>query len=204
MKQHILLIIISFCLLSCNNNKVKLNEPSVMEQGGDFIDDFPHLKFSGIPIAGTLTSFESKLLQKDFTISKSPESKKLPRGRKAYLGYFGGQDAEVIVDFLPDNNDWVYSVSAYVLCMSDEDAINKFNFYIQKMIRDYPYYISEGDNEYEKSFMIIDPQGDEPQVGDPVLGITSISIKAGPIETQYYIEISYNDIKGAEKAGLLN
>lgn len=203
MKQYLVLITISFFLLSCNY-QTKSNTPSALEQEQDFTDKVPHLKFCGIPIAGTITVFESKFLQKDFTISKSPESRNLPTGRKAYIGNYGGQDAEIVVDFLPDKNNWVYSVTASVLCMSVQDAINKFNFYVQKIIRDYPYYISEGDNEYEKSFLIIDPQGDEPQEGDPVLGIVSVSIVAGPIETQYYIAISYSDLNGAEKAGLLN
>lgn len=54
-----------------------------------------HLSFMGIPINGTITSFQSKLTQKGFKPSSS--NKYLPLGVRKFEGYFTNKSADVIV-----------------------------------------------------------------------------------------------------------
>ena len=70
-----------------------------------------HMKFMGIELNGTISSFHSKLLAKGMTVS--PLSDKTKSGVRVYDGVFSGEKAEVIVHYNPRTNE-VYAAKALI------------------------------------------------------------------------------------------
>ena len=54
-----------------------------------------HLEFMGIPITGSITSFQSKLIAKGCSVSK--DTNQYPIGIRAFKGIFAGKDCDIIV-----------------------------------------------------------------------------------------------------------
>lgn len=70
-----------------------------------------HLKFMGIPLTGTITSFSTKLKAKGFTVSKY--NKSAPKGVRLFDGTFFGNDASVYVYYDPRTSQ-VYRAKACI------------------------------------------------------------------------------------------
>lgn len=54
-----------------------------------------HLEFMGIPINGSISNFQAKLIAKGCTLDKY--SKELPTGIRGFKGVFAGKDCQIIV-----------------------------------------------------------------------------------------------------------
>lgn len=70
-----------------------------------------HLEFMGIPINGTITSFQTKLQAKGCTLSK--DNNQLPTGNRGFKGVFAGKDCNINV--LYDHKTSLSSPSCYRL-----------------------------------------------------------------------------------------
>lgn len=83
-----------------------------------------HLKFMGIPITGTIATFQTKLIQKGFTLQKAY------RGQspdvKFYKGIFSGNKCQVLVYFNTKSRI-VYKCRVAIECSSREIAEQEFN-----------------------------------------------------------------------------
>ena len=70
-----------------------------------------HMKFMGIPLDGTISNFNSKLLSKGIKVH--PNNSHASTGQKWYVGTFFGEDAEIYVYFNP-KTQIVYRAKAVI------------------------------------------------------------------------------------------
>ena len=70
-----------------------------------------HLKFMGIPLSGTISVFQTKLLAKGLNVS--PQSKQQPNGIRVYDGIFSGENAQIVVWYNPRTQE-VYRAKAII------------------------------------------------------------------------------------------
>lgn len=71
-----------------------------------------HLKFEGIPIDGTITSFQSKLSARGIIVD-NVKSKKAPLGQRVFKGKFQGYNSEITV-YYGRKSRIVYKVEAFI------------------------------------------------------------------------------------------
>lgn len=70
-----------------------------------------HLKFMGIELDGTVSTFQTKLQAKGVTVSR--QNNQYPAGMRAYDGIFSGKKAQIIVWFNPRTKQ-VYRAKAII------------------------------------------------------------------------------------------
>lgn len=84
-----------------------------------------HLKFMGIPINGTITQFQSKLLAKGCTLDRKLNSY-LPVGQRAFKGKFVSNDVDITA-FYDEKTKVVYRVKAIICGVSESIAEQEYN-----------------------------------------------------------------------------
>ena len=93
-----------------------------------------HLKFMGIPINGTITQFQSKLLAKGCTLNRV--SNTLPIGCRAFRGNFIGNKVEIYV-YYDEKTKTVYRTKAVISGTSEDLADQKYNEFKDMLIKKY-------------------------------------------------------------------
>lgn len=86
-----------------------------------------HLKFMGIPLNGTITQFQNKLLGKGVALDRET-NKLLPVGTRAFTGTFSGENASIFV-YYDNKTKIVYRAKAVITCKDKSVAENKLNYY---------------------------------------------------------------------------
>ena len=161
-----------------------------------------HLAFMGIPITGTITSFQSKLLAKGCSVAKG--NNQLPSGIRTFKGVFAGKDCDIIV-WYNHKTKIVYQVRAVAEAgASLDNAHNIFYYYKNMLNRKYEGealtsdMIEDSENgEFEFDMMVIQPPI---EVGAQALGSISINIiDYDGYPTTYGIAITYEDLDGSSK-----
>lgn len=110
----------------------------------------PHLKFMGIPINGTITQFQSKLIKKGLRVSKY--SKSLDKGIRAYEGHFSGRKAMIATYYNPSTKG-VFSVRVLFdenSFNSNESAFDVYDYYKELITTKYSE-VSQEDTEDKAS-----------------------------------------------------
>lgn len=103
-----------------------------------------HLFFRGIPIDGTIASFQNKLATKGFTLNAA-ESKKAPAGERVFSGKFNGYLADVSV-FYNRKTNLVYEVEVSIYS-KNIDVIQSLLDNTLKNIQNKYAYFPEHDEE---------------------------------------------------------
>ena len=161
-----------------------------------------HLEFMGIPINGSITSFQNKLLAKGCSVSK--ENKLLPTGIRGFHGLFAGKDCDIYVWYNP-RTKIVYSVRAVAYCGSTiENAQNVFNYFKNLLTKKYEDMaltsdmLEDSDNsEYEFDLIVIQPPVKE---GSEILGTISVGIiDYDDYPQTYSVAITYEDLNNSSK-----
>lgn len=80
----------------------------------------PHLTVLGIPITGSISTFQQKLIAKKYSLD-TKFSKNLPAGQRAFRGKYSGYDCSLIVYFYPDTKT-VYKVRVAMDFLNESDA----------------------------------------------------------------------------------
>lgn len=156
-----------------------------------------HLKFMGIPLNGTLSSFQAKLLKKGLRINKS--TKLLP-GVRAYTGIFTGKKADFYVYYdtksLKVFGARVFFKEEYT---SYSSALSHFNYFKNELEYKYDFKITSNfiDGEGVKQsheMSIYVPVSAYGYVAHLIQGCIFLTIR----ETRYYgdyysIAIDYYD-----------
>lgn len=159
-----------------------------------------HLEFMGIPINGSISYFQEKLIAKGCTLDKY--NKELPTGIRGFKGVFAGKDCNIIVWF-NHRTKQVYQVRAIVECSSLEIAHSTFDYYKDLLNQKYSDValtsdmLDEPQEPYNYSMMIIEPPI---EVGALLIG--SISIHIIDYETfpeTYGLAITYEDMENSKK-----
>lgn len=161
-----------------------------------------HLSFMGIPINGTITSFQSKLTQKGFKPSSS--NKYLPLGVRKFEGYFTNKSADVIV-FYNNQTKLVYMCRVIFdrIYNSKDDAREAFDAYKESLHAKYGELSLNSDmldNEERNpdtfSWAVIKPPV---EVGSQLLGFIELKIEEGEYASQYELWIDYTDATNQSK-----
>ncbi len=84
-----------------------------------------HIKFMGIPLTGTITQFQAKLVSKGCTYDKATSSS-LSKGIKLYNGTFVGNKVKIFV-YYDIKTKIVYRVKAVVNSLSEDIAEQKYS-----------------------------------------------------------------------------
>ena len=107
MKKYLLLIL---CTLFIS---VSLSAQSKSNQ---------HLKFMGIPINGSITNFQNKLIAKGLSYNKAV-SKAIESPVRIFNGQFAGEKADIFVYYNRSLN-LVYSVGVVIERSSEEEVVD--------------------------------------------------------------------------------
>ena len=137
MKKHLLLIL---CALFIS---VSLSAQSSSSQ---------HLKFMGIPINGSITNFQNKLIAKGFKYDQSG-SKALDSPTRIFKGQFAGETAELYVYYDRDQK-FVYRVKAVIRRNSEEQILPIMRMFRNQLIEKYNASAEEGVYEGNESYYI--------------------------------------------------
>lgn len=109
-----------------------------------------HLKFMGIPIDGSITNFQNKLIAKGFKYNKTA-SKAIDEPIRIFNGQFAGEKATIYVSYNRDLN-LVYSVAATIERNTEDDIINLMSKFISNYENKYGIYAEKGDDAYDFYF----------------------------------------------------
>lgn len=158
----------------------------------NFCNAQSHLKFMGIPITGTINTFQTKLQAKGFKHDKVTSSQ-YAVGIRAFKGKFAGEDADLVVRY----DEKSYNVFRVMVCMSSYEenvAARIYNELEPLLIKKYgEYQDSEFNGEPSKNFIVKADDG-ESVIGEVVL--THISLYDDYGYAFYSIIVQYTDKDG--------
>lgn len=154
-----------------------------------------HLTVLGIPITGSITTFQQKLIAKKYRLD-AKENKLLPVGQRAFKGRFSGHDCTLIAYYFPDDKN-VYKVRASIDFTYESSADNAYNEIKRNLLRKYKYAdvkTGRSSNGHESlSALIIDDEDDI--LGNIVLFVFD---NDDPYESE--LVVGYEDLDGLIKA----
>ncbi|WP_051652031.1 hypothetical protein [Prevotella sp. P6B1] len=150
-----------------------------------------HMKFMGIPLNGTITSFQSKLQAKG--VKYDPiGSKQLGFGCRCFKGTFSNEKADFYV-YYNEKTKIVYRAKAVITCYNKEDGNRKFaTFYgmLKSKYSDGEFY--DGEQEGHPTLSILVPGSkQEKALGYVGLYIANSSV---PYIDEVYLHIDYEDL----------
>lgn len=153
----------------------------------------PHFKFMGIPINGTITSFQSKLEAKGFTYN-AKDSKSAGPGIRHYNGKFSGYKARLVV-FYNSGTKIVYDVKVIIDRYSRDASESLYRELRSNLISKY-----DGKCEYESSKT--DDGFDDTTFyiyhDDKTVGVIYLYIQE-PTYSDSWVAVEYIDIQNYEK-----
>ena len=149
-----------------------------------------HLSVLGIPITGSINTFQQKLLAKNYRLD-TKESKSLPIGQRAFIGRFSGYECSLRAYYFPDDKI-VYKVWISIDFLDTDNAVNAYkeikrNLQIKYKNSDTSTKITDG---YESlQALIIDDE-------DDMLGFIDLMVFDGDYTYESGLMIGYTDMEG--------
>ena len=154
-----------------------------------------HLTVLGIPITGSITTFQQKLIAKNYRLD-AKENKQLPVGQRAFKGRFSGHDCTLKAYYFPDDKT-VYKVRVSIDFAYESSADNAYKEIKRNLLRKYKYADTKtgrSSNGHESlSALIIDDEDDI--LGNIVLFVFD---NDDPYESE--LVVGYEDMDGLIKA----
>lgn len=96
-----------------------------------------HLKFMGIPLNGSIASFQAKLQAKGVRYD-AEGSRHLPVGTRAFKGTFSGEKADIYV-YYNEKTKVVYRAKAVMTCANKSIGEQKYNSFKSMLKEKYGY-----------------------------------------------------------------
>ncbi|MCM1256172.1 MAG: hypothetical protein NC221_08650 [Duncaniella sp.] len=160
-----------------------------------------HMEFMGIPINGTISSFQAKLQAKGCSVSKY--SKDLPSGVRMLTGVFAGEDCNIYV-WYNNKTKQVYRVRAVKDCEESlQTAHNTFYYFKNLLKQKYSDCALSSDDlegltstDYEFELMVVEEQGDDVMLRGTI-DVEIIEYDTYP--SQYGVSITYEDFDNTSK-----
>lgn len=162
-----------------------------------------HLEFMGIPITGTITSFQTKLQSKGCSIAKG--NNQLPSGIRGFKGVFAGKDCNIYV-WYNHRTKQVYQVRAVADCGSSIDNAHSTFYYFKNLLHQkYDGQALNSDmledsanGEYEFDMVVIEPPIQEEEAH--LMGTIEVRVlDYDGYPTTYGIAITYEDFDNSSK-----
>lgn len=149
-----------------------------------------HLTIMGIPITGSINSFQQKLLAKHFRLDRE-SNRELPVGERSFNGMFSGYECNLIVYYFPDDKI-VYKVRVGIDFDSESNAEFAYQEIKGNLQRKYPYSdtrIRSTDGHESFHELIIDDE-------DDLLGFIDLLILQGDDVYDRELVVGYKDMDG--------
>lgn len=156
----------------------------------------------GIPINGSISVFQAKLLNKGCTLMK--HNSQLPTGVRGFKGVFAGKDCNIFVWF-NHRSKIVYKVRAVTDCGSSLDNTHNTFTYLKNLLNQKYEDVSLNSDmledssigEYDFSMMLFQPPVVE---GSELIGHISLGIiEYDTYPVSYGVAITYEDIENSTK-----
>lgn len=152
-----------------------------------------HLSIMGIPIKGSITTFQQKLIAKNYCLDVK-ENKQLPVGQRAFKGRFSGHECSLIAYYFPDDKI-VYRVRVAIHFLSEISADSAYKEIKGNLLRKYKNAsVKDGrkDGHESISAMIIDDD-------DDILGFIDLIVFEGDDAFESVLVVGYTDMDGMIK-----
>lgn len=153
-----------------------------------------HLTIMGIPITGSITTFQQKLLAKNYRVD-AKSNKELPVGQRAFKGRFSGHECSLIAYYFPDDKI-VYRVRVAIDFLSETRADAAYMEIKGNLLRKYKNAspkMGRRDGHESMSTMIIDDD-------DDILGFIDLIVFEGDDDYERVLVVGYTDMDGEIKA----
>lgn len=154
-----------------------------------------HLTIMGIPITGSITTFQQKLISKNYRLD-TKENKQLPVGERAFKGRFSGHECTLKAYYFHDDKT-VYKIRVSIDFAYESSADNAYKEIKRNLLRKYKYADTKtgrSSNGHESlSALIIDDEDDI--LGNIVLFVFD---NDDPYESE--LVVGYEDMDGLIKA----
>lgn len=152
-----------------------------------------HLTIMGIPISGNISTFQQKLLAKNYRLD-SKENKSLPVGQREFKGRFSGHECSLRAYYFPDDKT-VYKVRVVINFLNASNADNAYKEIKRNLLRKYKNSsVKTGSRDGHESIsaMIIDE-------GDDILGFIDLLVFEGDDTYESILVVGYTDMDGSIK-----
>jgi hypothetical protein len=152
-----------------------------------------HLTIMGIPITGNITTFQQKLLAKNYRLD-SKENKSLPVGQREFKGRFSGHECSLRAYYFPDDKT-VYKVRVSIDFYNATIADNAYKEIKRNLLRKYKNASAKTgsrDGHESISAMIIDDD-------DDILGFIDLLVFEGDDTYESILVVGYTDMDGSNK-----
>ena len=149
-----------------------------------------HLTILGIPITGSITTFQQKLLAKNYRLN-TRENKSLPIGQREFKGRFSGHECSLRAYYFPDDKI-VYKVRVsidFVYESSADNAYKEIKGNLQRKYKNASIKTGSTDGHESISAMIIDEE-------DDILGFIDLLVFEGDDTYDNILVIGYTDMDG--------
>ena len=152
-----------------------------------------HLTIMGIPITGSISTFQQKLAAKNYRVD-TKANKELPVGQRAFKGRFSGHECSLIAYYFPDDKI-VYRVRVAIDFAYASSADNAYKEIKRNLLRKYKNAsVKTGSRDGHESIstMIIDDD-------DDILGFIDMIVFEGDDTYESILVVGYTDLDGSIK-----
>lgn len=152
-----------------------------------------HLTIMGIPITGSITTFQQKLAAKNYRVD-TKANKELPVGQRAFKGRFSGHECSLIAYYFPDDKI-VYRVRVAIDFLTETRADAAYTEIKSNLLRKYKNAspkMGRRDGHESMSTMIIDDD-------DDILGFIDLVVFEGDETCDKFLVVGYTDMDGYAK-----
>ncbi len=149
-----------------------------------------HLTVLGIPITGSIASFQQKLAAKSFRVD-AEKNRELPVGQRAFKGRYSGHECSLIAYYFPDTKT-VYKVRVSIDFLNASNADNAYNEIKRNLLIKYKNADPKRGRIHgheSMSAMIIDDD-------DDILGFIDLIVFEGDDTYESELVIGYKDMDG--------
>ena len=153
-----------------------------------------HLTVLGIPITGSISTFQQKLAVKNYRVD-AKANKELPIGQRAFKGRFSGHECSLIAYYFPDDKT-VYRVRVSIDFLKASNADAAYKEIKRNLLRKYKNAspkMGYRDGHESMSAMIIDDD-------DDILGFIDMIVFEGDDIYDSILVVGYTDMDGEAKA----
>ena len=105
-----------------------------------------HVRFLGIPLDGNIRQFQEVLMEKGCTYDQDGNAL-LPKGIRAFKGFYAGHDAQLLV-FYDETSNLVYQAQAVITCQGEEACEAVFNDINSQLQKKYGTLLSTKSIQY--------------------------------------------------------
>lgn len=147
-----------------------------------------HLNIMGIPITGSINTFQQKLLAKNYRLD-TKENKSLPIGQRAFKGKFSGHECSLIAYYFPESKT-VHKVKVSVGFLKAIDAVNSYNEIKKNLQVKYRNAKPKTGRKDGSEFMRMYVEDD----ADMPLGIIDLFVDEGQGDFESELVIGYKDV----------